>query len=91
MDGTLDDPLWQQATPLTNFLQREPYAGQVPTERTEVRILYTKHEVYFGIACHDSFAGGPVATQLRRDVTLIRCGSRSTVGERSSCLQRRQS
>ena len=63
LDGTLDDPLWQQATPLTNFLQREPYAGQVPTERTEVRILYTKHEVYFGIACHDSFAGGPVATQ----------------------------
>jgi hypothetical protein len=53
MDGTLDDPLWQQATPITNFLQREPYEGQVPTEQTEVRILYTKHEVYFGIACHD--------------------------------------
>ena len=28
MDGTLDDPLWQQATPITNFLQREPYEGQ---------------------------------------------------------------
>ena len=45
MDGTLDDPLWQQATPITNFLQREPYEGQAPTEKTEVRILYTKHEV----------------------------------------------
>jgi len=30
MDGTLDDPLWQQATPITNFLQREPYEGQAP-------------------------------------------------------------
>lgn len=69
MDGTLDDPLWQQATPITNFLQREPYEGQAPTEPTEVRILYTKHEVYFGVACHDSAANGPVATQLRRDVT----------------------
>src|ERR1700687_5644784 len=69
MDGTLDDPLWQQATPITNFLQREPYEGQVPTEPTEVRILYTKHEVYFGVACHDSVVHGPVATQLRRDVT----------------------
>ena len=69
MDGTLDDPLWQQATPITNFLQREPYEGQAPTEKTEVRILYTKHEVYFGVACHDSVIGGPVATQLRRDVT----------------------
>jgi hypothetical protein len=69
MDGTLDDPLWQQAAPITNFLQREPYEGQVPTEQTEIRILYAKHEVYFGIACHDSVVGGPVATQLRRDVT----------------------
>ncbi len=69
MDGTLDDPLWQQAAPITNFLQREPYEGQVPTEPTEVRILYTKHEVYFGVACHDSVVHGPVATQLRRDVT----------------------
>ena len=69
MDGTLDDPLWQQATPITNFLQREPYEGQAPTEPTEVRILYTKHEVYFGVVCHDPLVGGPVATQLRRDVT----------------------
>jgi len=69
MDGTLDDPLWQQATPITNFLQREPYEGQAPTEQTEVRILYTKHEVYFGVVCHDSLVDGPVATQLRRDVT----------------------
>jgi hypothetical protein len=69
MDGTLDDPLWQQATPITNFLQREPYEGRVPTEQTEVRILYTKHEVYFGVKCHDSGVNGPVATQLRRDVT----------------------
>jgi hypothetical protein len=69
MDGTLDDPLWGLATPITNFLQREPYEGQAPTEPTEVRILYTKHEVYFGVTCHDSVVGGPVATQLRRDVT----------------------
>src|SRR5258708_869727 len=45
MDGTPDDPLWQQATPITNFLQREPYEGQPPTERNEVRVLYDKHEV----------------------------------------------
>jgi hypothetical protein len=36
LDGTLDDPLWQEATPITNFLQREPYEGQPPSERTEV-------------------------------------------------------
>jgi hypothetical protein len=69
LDGTLDDPLWNQATPITNFLQREPYEGQPPTERTEVRILYTRHEVYFGIICFDSNPKGIVATELRRDVS----------------------
>jgi len=69
LDGTLDDPLWQQARPVTDFKQREPYEGQPATERTEVRVLYSRTEIYFGIVCHDSVASGPVATQLRRDVS----------------------
>lgn len=69
LDGTLDDPLWLQATPISTFLQREPYEGQPPTERTEVRIVYTKHEVYFGITCFDPDPKGIVATELRRDVS----------------------
>jgi len=69
LDGTLDDPLWLQATPISNFLQHEPYEGQPPTEQTEVRIVYTKHEVYFGITCFDSDPSGIVATELRRDVS----------------------
>src|SRR5262252_8653878 len=69
MDGTLDDPLWRQASPISNFLQREPFEGQAPTERTEARILYTKHEVYFGIICFDSAPDRIVATELRRDVS----------------------
>jgi Carbohydrate family 9 binding domain-like len=69
MDGTLNDSLWNQATPITNFLQREPYEGQPPTERTEVRVLYTKHAVYFGITCFDSDPKKIVATELRRDAS----------------------
>src|SRR5205807_4469759 len=69
MDGTLDDPLWQQATPITNFLQREPYEGQAPTEKTEVRVIYTNDTVFFGITCFDSDPRGIIATELRRDVS----------------------
>src|SRR5438045_6658626 len=68
LDGTLDDPIWQQATPIDNFLQREPFEGQPSTEKTEVRILYSKHEVYFGITCVDSDPKRIVASELRRDV-----------------------
>jgi hypothetical protein len=67
LDGTLDDPLWQQAKPVTNFLQREPNEGDPPTEKTSVRILYTKKEIYFGIFCHDDDPRGIVATDLYRD------------------------
>ena len=69
VDGTLADPLWSKATPIVNFLQREPYEGQSPTEKTEIRILYTKREVYFGITCLDSNPKGIIATELRRDVS----------------------
>jgi len=50
LDGTLDDPIWQQAVPITDFRQKEPYEGQPATETTEVRILYTRNEIYFGVA-----------------------------------------
>jgi hypothetical protein len=69
LDGTLDDPLWLRATPISNFRQREPYEGRTPTERTEVRVLYDKRDVYFGITCFDSDPKGIVATELRRDVS----------------------
>jgi hypothetical protein len=69
LDGTLDDPAWQQTSPITNFLQREPFEGQAPTEKTEARILYSKHEVYFGITCFDSDPKKIVATELRRDAS----------------------
>jgi len=69
LDGTLDDPIWRQATPVTGFSQREPFEGQAPTEKTEVRVLYTRSAVFFGVTCFDSNSAGIVATELRRDVS----------------------
>jgi hypothetical protein len=69
LDGTLDDPVWQEANPIRTFSQREPFEGQLPTERTEVRIIYTKHDVYFGVTCFDSDPKRIIATELRRDVS----------------------
>jgi hypothetical protein len=69
MDGTLDDPLWKLAKPVTDFRQREPREGEPASEKTEVRILYTRHAVYFGIQCFDSQPAKIIATDLRRDVS----------------------
>ncbi len=69
LDGTMNDLLWQLANPITDFRQREPHEGEPPTEKTEVRILYTRHAVYFGIHCFDSEPSRIIATELRRDVS----------------------
>jgi hypothetical protein len=69
MDGTLDDPLWQLAKTISDFRQQEPYEGQPATERTEVRILYSRHAVYFGIHSFDSDPSRIIASELRRDVS----------------------
>jgi len=69
LDGTLDDPLWETAKPITQFRQREPLEGNPPTEKTEVHILFTRHAVYFGIHCYDLEPSRIIATELRRDVS----------------------
>jgi hypothetical protein len=58
------------AEPLTDFRQREPLETSPATEKTEVRILYDSHHVYFGIHCYDRAPGAVVATQLRRDLSM---------------------
>lgn len=69
LDGTLHDPLWQSAKPITDFRQKEPKEAELATEKTEVRILYTANAVYFGIHCYDSEPSRIIATELRRDVS----------------------
>jgi len=69
LDGSMNDPLWLTTVPITEFRQREPNEGQPATERTEVRILYTQREIFFGIACFDSEPSHLMATELRRDVS----------------------
>src|SRR5436190_4346728 len=70
LDGTLEDSVWKIAPIIGDFRQREPLETSPATERTEVRILYDSHHVYFGIHCFDSAPGAIVATQLRRDLSM---------------------
>src|SRR2546423_14690469 len=69
LDGTLDDPLWRSAIPITAFRQREPDEAQPATGKTEVRILYTRNASYFGIHCYDSQPSRIIATELRRNAS----------------------
>jgi hypothetical protein len=52
---------------LTNFTQVLPVEGAPPTERTDVRFVYTRDQLYIGIRCFDQLPARILATQMRRD------------------------
>lgn len=70
IDGRLDEAAWGTAPPITEFMQRDPHEGQPSSERTEVRILFDRRNLYLGIYCYDSNPAGIVATELRRDAEI---------------------
>lgn len=70
IDGVLDDRVWQNATPLTDFVQAEPLEGQPASESTEVRIVYDDEAIYVGVTLHDSDPSQIVTTDSRRDSGL---------------------
>ena len=48
VDGRLDDEAWQKATPITDFIQKEPTEGASPTDAMDVRIVYDDEVLYVG-------------------------------------------
>ncbi len=70
VDGVLDDPEWSRADPIGPLVQRDPVEGAPASEATEVRIVFDRDNLYFGITCRDRTPSGIVATQLGRDADL---------------------
>jgi len=66
IDGVLDEPMWAEIEPITDFVQRDPVDGGVPSERTEVRIAYDEDNLYFGFMMYDSEPEGIRAHVLQR-------------------------
>ncbi len=67
LDGILDEEAWSRADEANVFTQRDPDEGMPSTEKTRIRVLYDKDNIYFGVECWDSQAEGILATELRRD------------------------
>jgi len=67
IDGVLDEAMWQQIEPISDFRQREPVDGGTPSERTEVRIAYDEDHLYFGLKLFDSEPDKIIATILERE------------------------
>ncbi len=70
IDGKLDDPCWKDAPVIKDFTQVIPVAGDKPTEKTEVRLLYDRDAIYIAIRCYDSQPDRIISRQMQRDADL---------------------
>src|SRR6185436_19027437 len=64
------DPIWEIAQPYTTFTQQDPIEGAPASEKTEVRVIVGKGNVYIGIIAFDSDPSKIIVSQARRDASL---------------------
>ena len=70
LDGILDEAVWDRAVPATDFVQQDPDFGGAPTERTEVRIVFSGESLYMGVMAYDSDPSGLRGNTMKRDEFL---------------------
>ena len=67
IDGFLDDSIWDDAYIISDFIQDEPNNLEMPTESTEIKIVYDNESIYVGAFMIDSYPDGIVKHMNRRD------------------------
>jgi hypothetical protein len=70
LDGRVDEPVWANAQPFSAFIQQDPDEGEPATERTEIRFLLDRQNLYIAVVCFDSQPGSILVSQSRRDADL---------------------
>ncbi|MDJ0940503.1 MAG: DUF5916 domain-containing protein [Woeseiaceae bacterium] len=51
VDGRLDEPAWDAAVPVDEFIQKDPLQGEPASYRTVVRVLYDDDALYISAYC----------------------------------------
>ncbi|HNF31598.1 MAG TPA: hydrolase, partial [Bacteroidia bacterium] len=54
IDGQLTESVWASTNALSDFVMNRPIEGGVPTQKTEVRIVYDNTAIYIGAMLYDS-------------------------------------
>ncbi len=67
IDGILNEAFWNSAEPARDFIQNFPKDGGKPSQRTEVKILYSDKYLYVGVFNYDTAPDSITSTLFRRD------------------------
>jgi hypothetical protein len=69
LDGQLDEALYRDVLPISDFIQMEPEAGAPATERTDAWIAFDEDNLYVSFRNCDTQMDRLIATEMRRDST----------------------
>ncbi|MEQ1909185.1 MAG: DUF5916 domain-containing protein [Vicinamibacterales bacterium] len=72
IDGQLDESVYSQVKPMTEFVQQDPHEGAPVSERTEAWLLFDDRNIYIACRCLDEHPERMVANEMRRDSTNLR-------------------
>ena len=80
LDGSLDEPVYQDSPSMSGFIQQEPAEGTPATEETEIWVFFDRDHVYISARCWDSAPESEwVANEMRRDSLNIGRGDFVTI------------
>ena len=70
-DGDLTEALYRDVPAISGFIQVEPRAGEPATARTETWLSFDDANVYVSFRCYEPEMERLVATEMRRDSTVL--------------------
>lgn len=70
IDGDLSDPVWRTARVIDEFYQVNPVQGGAPSERTELRIIYSETHLYIGAQMYARDPAKITANVMTRDTNI---------------------
>ena len=73
IDGTLDEAVYSQIAPITDFIQQIPIEGAPASERTEAWVFYDDDNIYVTARNYESVPESEwIANEMRRDTSQLR-------------------
>ena len=71
IDGHLDEAVFKEVPPASDFIQNDPKEGAPATEKTDVWVFFDKDNVYVVARCWETHPDQIIANEMRRDNTNI--------------------
>ncbi|MCC7417373.1 MAG: carbohydrate binding family 9 domain-containing protein [Acidobacteria bacterium] len=67
LDGRLDEEIYREIAPASDFIQQDPGEGEPAHDKTEVWVFFDDRNMYVAARCWDEHPEQIVANELRRD------------------------